>query len=166
MQKRGFTLIELLVVIAIIGLLSSIVYASLGGTREKAKITRAQSDLNQIVKAIAIAQGESGKTLISMTDNAANCMQCTEKCNEGADINSNNCKAAFTKTLAKIQEAANGIVQGLTQITSDPWGHPYMFDANQGEGGTANCANRDTIRVYGHESAVPLPIMPLSDVCP
>lgn len=36
--KQGFTLIELLVVIAIIGLLSSIVLASLSMSREKARI--------------------------------------------------------------------------------------------------------------------------------
>src|SRR3990167_736456 len=49
MQKtRGFTLIELLVVIAIIGLLSSIVLASLSTARDKGKDAAIQSDLNTI----------------------------------------------------------------------------------------------------------------------
>jgi prepilin-type N-terminal cleavage/methylation domain-containing protein len=43
---RGFTLLELLVVIAIIGLLSAIVMASLGGSRNKAADASVQSNLN------------------------------------------------------------------------------------------------------------------------
>jgi len=46
--QRGFTLIELLVVIAIIGILSSIVLASLSHARTKAKDTRRISDMEQI----------------------------------------------------------------------------------------------------------------------
>lgn len=46
--KRGFTLIELLVVIAIIGLLSSIVLASLNSARTKGTDAAIKSDLNNI----------------------------------------------------------------------------------------------------------------------
>jgi prepilin-type N-terminal cleavage/methylation domain-containing protein len=44
-NTKGFTLIELLVVIAIIGILSSIVIASLVGTRDKAKRAKIQDEL-------------------------------------------------------------------------------------------------------------------------
>ena len=48
MRERGFTLIELLVVVAIIGLLSSIVFASLNTAKLKANDAAIQSDLNTI----------------------------------------------------------------------------------------------------------------------
>lgn len=53
-RKNGFTLIELLVVIAIIGLLSSVVLASLNSARSKARDVKRKSDVHQITLAIEL----------------------------------------------------------------------------------------------------------------
>lgn len=52
MKRRGFTLIELLVVIAIIGILSSVVVASLNGARKKARDARRVDDVKQLQLAL------------------------------------------------------------------------------------------------------------------
>ncbi len=52
--NRGFTLIELLVVIAIIGMLSSVVLASLNSARKKSRDARRASDLKQIQTALEL----------------------------------------------------------------------------------------------------------------
>jgi prepilin-type N-terminal cleavage/methylation domain-containing protein len=46
-----------------------------------------------------------------------------------------------------IQNATDGSIEGLERMDRDPWGSPYYFDENEGEGG--NCNNRDTIRTLG-----------------
>jgi len=54
MKKNGFTLMELLVVIAIIGILSSIVIASMTSARQKARDTKRISDIKQLQLALAM----------------------------------------------------------------------------------------------------------------
>jgi type II secretion system protein G len=53
-DQRGFTLIELLVVIAIIGLLSSVVLASLNSARKKGRDARRLADLKQLQTALEL----------------------------------------------------------------------------------------------------------------
>ena len=60
--SRGFTLIELLVVIAIIGILSSVVLASLSSARKKGRDARRLADLKQVQLALELyADANGGK---------------------------------------------------------------------------------------------------------
>jgi len=58
---KGFTLIELLVVIAIIGILSSVVLASLNSAREKSRDARRVSDIKQIQLALELYFDSNGE---------------------------------------------------------------------------------------------------------
>lgn len=61
MKSKGFTLIELLVVVAIIGILATVVLASLGSARAKARDAKKLSDINNIQKALEFYYIDNGK---------------------------------------------------------------------------------------------------------
>lgn len=58
MQKQGFTLIELLIVIAIIGILSSVVMASVNTVRTKARDTKRLAEVRQAMTALDLYHAE------------------------------------------------------------------------------------------------------------
>lgn len=60
--KKGFTLIELLVVIAIIGILSSVVLASLNSARSKGADAGIKSQMSQIRSQIEISYEDNGSS--------------------------------------------------------------------------------------------------------
>jgi prepilin-type N-terminal cleavage/methylation domain-containing protein len=60
-HARGFTLIELLVVIAIIGILSSIVLASLNSARKKGRDARRLADIKQLQLALELYYDANGQ---------------------------------------------------------------------------------------------------------
>ena len=71
--SRGFTLIELLVVIAIIGLLSSIVLASVNSARVKARDARKQADFNAISIALQLYFDKTGRMPLNYVAGTQEC---------------------------------------------------------------------------------------------
>ncbi len=77
-RAAGFTLIELLVVIAIIGLLASIILASLNSARAKGRDARRLADLKEIANVMALTDnGASPVTLVGCTAADSNVSKCT-----------------------------------------------------------------------------------------
>ena len=60
-NKKGFTLIELLVVIAIIGILSSVVIASMNSARQKSRDARRISDIANVKTALEMSYDKNGQ---------------------------------------------------------------------------------------------------------
>lgn len=127
MSKRGFTLIELLVVIAIVSLLSSVVLASLGQAREKAKIAKVKAELVQIRTAMYLFLDEKGE-LPPFGEPINNCSACNgdtppyPKCGTGA------VSAVWPKVMDELIPAGNKYLS--TRIDTDPWGNVYCYDNN------------------------------------
>jgi prepilin-type N-terminal cleavage/methylation domain-containing protein len=75
-HSKGFTLIELLVVVAIIGLLASVILASLNTARGKARDAKRESDLNNIQIALEMYYDKYGTYLVAGTGYTAGGVSC------------------------------------------------------------------------------------------
>lgn len=78
--QRGFTLIELLVVIAIIGILASVVLASLSTARQRGEVAAYQSEVQQAVNDVLLNcdAGQTNHSYPAGSKTAATTVTCTD----------------------------------------------------------------------------------------
>ena len=151
-KTAGFTLIELLVVISIIGMLSAIALVSLSTARTRAKYAHAQSDMNQIANAIAIAENQTSLPLIQITENSCTACSASWQSANGQST-CTNCADKWQSAISKIEEKGGSLAKGVSKIINDPWGHPYTMDENETEYGPTDC-RPDTLLSGGPDGVV------------
>jgi prepilin-type N-terminal cleavage/methylation domain-containing protein len=136
--KNGFTLIELLVVVAIISLVSSVVVLSLTDTRERAKISAAQSELDNIRRAVEHMKTDTGtlpggctpgegqsNILLPLTVKQSGL---TEKPSVGTvtGVYSNGPLGPCEWTVDEVTSWDGPYIS--KKELQDPWNHPYLID--------------------------------------
>ena len=107
-HQEGFTLIELMVVILIIGLLATIVVQSLRGATDKAKTTKAESDIAELKTALDRYYLDNGN--YPTTEQGLQSLV-----------------TAPTSGPIPANYEDGGYVE---RIPNDPWGHPYVYQSD------------------------------------
>lgn len=82
--KKGFTLIELLVVVAIIGILASVVLASLNTARDKGADAAVKANLSGMRAQSEISYDDDGSYVNACADSAAAVTAAGATCHDGA----------------------------------------------------------------------------------
>lgn len=132
MRQQGFTIVELLIVVVVIAILAAISTVAYAGIQERARVSRATGEMNQLYKAILAARINTGKTLLQVTGN--NCTRCTST-------------ASYSQSIDRIAAASGMDLSGLR--AGDPWGNEYWLDENEGEQSGNPCV-RDSFSVLNH----------------
>tara|TARA_B100001179_G_C18547860_1_gene384648 strand:+ start:609 stop:1115 length:507 start_codon:yes stop_codon:yes gene_type:complete len=148
MKSKGFTLIELLVVVAIIGVLATIIFASLGEARIRAKDAHLKSTLNQLRSAaelqaledgdytrICDGDSESGKIFEEAFLNAGESElnnRCLDEDGTHYDLTGNPLPLGFTGTNGNGPDTTTGHMWAAeVKLHGDGW---FCVDGNGGSG--------------------------------
>lgn len=133
-MSRGFTLTELLVSVTIIAVLTVAGLFGFTSVVRKAQYARAKADMSQLMTAIDVARKNSKKNLTQIFLGGANCPECSCH-NSGTPLKNvpktDSCWQAYYQAIDEINNAAGYKI--LDNAMVDPWGSPYLLDANEGE---------------------------------
>ena len=144
--QRGFTLIELLVVIAIIGLLSSVIIASLNSARSKGSDASIKSNLETIRTQAELVYDNSSQSYASMcTDTTIAAALTSAASNTGSTVVSN-VATAGTATTVVCHPAANGSAYAVEAPLKATSGHYWCIDSTG--------ASKDTTTVLAANATV------------
>lgn len=111
-SDAGLTLIEMIVVLAIIALVAALIVPSVIGRPDQARVTVARADLKSIGAALKMYRLDTG----------------------GYPTSEQGLAALVSKPTSGPAAANYATDAYLTQMPSDPWGHPYLY-RSPGEAG-------------------------------
>ena len=146
-SNKGFTLIELLVVIAIIGILSSVVLASVTQAQIEAREARALQEMSTIARQVWVFESHTEESLVGQNINCQDLLP-----NGSTEPPANEFLLSDSLLLANPSASGHSVASGwkgpyidIAEVDlNDPWGNPYFVDDDyQCQADTKGCENAD-----------------------
>jgi general secretion pathway protein G len=129
-RKTGFTLIELVIVIAVIAILAALLVPTIIGQVERARTSRAESDVGELARAIARMRTDTSVSITGCVDNLNNLTALTGTAANTACTPT----GAFSGSLVACAAAKPGYPcwggPYTGTLPTDPWGTSYYATLN------------------------------------